>query len=171
MWRTINSLLKTWCEDNDQKSDSYPRYNSYDCSPIILSPYSHSTFAFQRQNTAVLDTASRFCLWSLGLNFGRPRRRLEPSNLSFWHIKNATPKLRNIVHARLTAAEEICASSSVPAKFHKWEDGGVIDEGKQADLVLLNANLLWNTSNTQYHLCFSWWRDIPSQYSAQPRNK
>jgi len=57
-------------------------------------------------------------------------------------------ELQNLVDAGLTPVEALRAATSIPAKYHRLADRGVIAPGKRADLVLLNSDPLANISNT-----------------------
>ena len=58
-------------------------------------------------------------------------------------------ELENLVDAGFTPAEALRAATSQAAKFHDLDDRGVIEEGRRADLVLLQANPLDDITNTR----------------------
>jgi len=74
-------------------------------------------------------------------------------------------ELELLVEAGLTPLEALQAATLNPARFlGKAQEFGTVEEGKRADLVLLDANPLEAISNTQKILAFPY-RDV-SEYAC-----
>lgn len=69
-------------------------------------------------------------------------------DITYEHGISLHNELKLLTEAGLSAADAINAATRVPAQWHRLRDRGIIQPGKRADLVLLNANPLDDIGNT-----------------------